>query len=263
MTMGTLTIHFEGICTQIKLTQPIGDVLHRVVLVHAEHGRELYGQDVPPHLAFLAMDEGATVLAADLGAFAGNPALIQQPDGSWQLFGVRLRVANAAATGVTYTPSSFDIPSLTTLAPNFGPLSPSVVFQTDAACHFDVSSGTFSAEAMAGGAFRTSLDITTTDASPVLLIETLSPDGTSPVSGSLTLSSGSTIVVSNTGGGLFDKMFDFYLHYLTAQTLPINAGLPKEALMATAGFGGQEVGRRPVHTQDEALGPGCSNSNFP
>lgn len=243
--MPTLTIQFQGICTQIKLPRAVGTTLHRVVMVHAEDGRDLYGHAIPPHRTFL-MVNAADILGADIGRLQ---SLRHMEDGNWQLLGTRLAVQNTAPLGVTYEPSTYDVPSLTLLAPEFGPLSQTVVYGTDAAGHFDVSGGTFTAQTMAGGAFYTTLVVETAgDGNVVLELQDLVGGET----GSVTLKSGSVIQVTNTGGRLTDTPWDFLLHYLTAQTLPPDPGVPAAMIEPAVSA-----------TMWEPLGPGCSNSNYP
>jgi len=240
-----LTIQFQGICTQIKLPQAVGTTLHRVVMVHAEDGKDLYGHLIPPHRTFL-MINGIDIRGEDTGRLQ---SLRHTEDGNWQLLGTRLAVQNAASRGVTYDAPTYDVPSLTLLAPDFGPLSQEVVYGTDAAGHFDVSSGTFTAETMAGGAFYTTLEVETGgDGNVVLELQDLVGGET----GSLTLKSGSTIQVTNTGGRYTDTQWDFLLHYLTAQTLPPDPGVPPAMIEPAASA-----------KMWEPLGPGCSNSNYP
>ena len=236
--MGVINIRFEGICTQIKLGQP--GRFHRAVLVHAETGKFVEGADIPPHYAFLEVD---SFIIQDLQGLQSLPCLEQQHDGNWQLNGARIRVANAVNAGITYQPSSYDIPSLTKLTPDFGALSKDVVLGTNAACHFDINSGTFSGVKAPRGSWNTLVEITTTDDFAVLAIEDMAGNG----AGTLTLTSGSTITVSNTGGKeTGDADYDFLLHYLTAQILPFDAKIPPE-----------------LPEGGEGLGPGCSNSNYP
>lgn len=246
--MSTINIRFEGICTQIKLAQAIGRTLHRVVMVHGEGGLVLEGRPIPPHRTFLTIDD-TTLRCADV---AGVSCLREQTDGNWQLCGARLTVKDAAGSAVTYDASTYEVPSLTRLTPDFGSLSQKVVFDADAASHFDVSSGTFTAGQMAGGAWYTTLTVTTVgDGDVVLDIEDLAAGK----SGSLTFASESTIVVKNTGGKTGDSASDFLLHYLTASVFPKDAAVPPVPLLPNDG--------ECSNVGDEMLGPGCSNSNFP
>lgn len=246
--MGTIDIRFEGICTQIKLPQAVGSTLHRVVMVHAEEGCDLEGKQIPPHRTFLCIDD-TTLVDANVG---GVSSLMQQTDGSWQLYGARLTVNNAAGNSVTYDASTYDVPSLTTLTPDFGALSPEVVFGTNAASHFDISSGTFTAAQMAGGAFYTTVTVTTSSEPVVVGVQDLIGGN----SGTLTFLSGSTIVVKNTGNKIEgDTAFDFLLHYLTASRFPPDAKVPPPTEPLP--------GASHINFSDEVLGPGCSNSTFP
>lgn len=251
--MGSVTIHFEGICTQVKLPVNIGSTLHRVVLVHAESGATINNNRIPPHDAFLEVDQ------LDLlePPFGGVSSLVQQGDGNWQVRGTRISVANAVAGGVTYDPSSFNVPSLTTLTPDFGPLSSSVVFGSAAACHFDVSSGTFTASQTPGLAFFTTLVVQTKDDYVVLDVE----DMTGPGTGQIRLRSGATIVMTNIGVKTGESDEDFLLHYLTAEHLPADAKVPD--ITGLVPGSSAPLPASDVVQSFEALGPGCSNSNFP
>ncbi len=269
--MGSVTIHFEGICTQVKLPVNIGSTLHRVVLVHAANGAFINGNQIPAHDAFLEVDQ-LDLLEPPV---SGVSSLVPQPDGSWQMLGTRISVANAVAGGVTYYPSSFNVPSLTTLTPDFGPLSSSVVFGSAAACHFDVSSGTFTASQTPGLAFFTTLVVQTTGDFAALDVEDMIGRGT----GQIRLRSGATVVVMNIGVKTGESDQDFLLHYLTAEHLPADAKVPispelapgSSAPVPASGVGPGRTRTRadlrsPAVGHDgdvEALGPGCSNSNFP
>lgn len=238
--MGTITIHFVGICTQIKLPEPIGPVVHRTVMVHGEIGMFLEEHWIPPHRTFL-MVEPTNLLAADVSTLQ---TVVPQPDGNWQLIGTHLEVKHAVSGDVHYDENMKNIPSLTKLTPDFGPLSEQVVFGSDAAAHFDVTSGRFEAARLAGGSWYASLHVHTTSEHVELALRDLN---NTIATGTLTFRSGSTIVVSNTGGSLFDKEWDFLLHYKTAQYMPPHPHYPGESPLIA----------------DEVLGPGCSNSNFP
>lgn len=250
--MGSVTIHFEGICTQVKLPVNIGSTLHRVVLVHAESGATINNKSIPAHDAFLELDQ-LDLLDPPL---VGVSSLVPQPDGSWQALGARISVANAVAGGVTYDPSSFNVPSLTTLTPDFGPLSSSVVFGSAAACHFDVSSGTFTASQTPGLAFFTTLVVQTTGDFVALDVEDMLGPGT----GQIRLRSGATVVLTNIGVKIGDSDDDFLLHYLTAEHLPADAQVPSIPEPAPGSSAPVPTSRK---ADVEALGPGCSNSNFP
>jgi hypothetical protein len=238
--MGTITIQFVGICTQIKLPEAVGTTLHRAVMVHAEVGAVMEGMWIPPHRTFLMINP-TTLRAANLGALQ---SVALQQDGNWQLLGTRLTVQDYTGDGVTYEQSMEELPSLTTLTPDFGPLSQTVVYGPDAAGHFDVASGTFSGGHLGGSSLYAALVVNTSTDDVVLALQDLAmPENT----GTLTFLSGSTIVIANTGGSLLDKPWDFLLHYLTAETMPPDARYPGESARGAM----------------EVLGPGCSNSNFP
>lgn len=247
---GSLTIHFEGICTHILQgpTVPL-PVARRIVLVHAEERKHIHGHSIPPHRAFLKVD------ALDLQSMkpsVKSSYLDLQPDNSWQIKGARIRVHNPLLQVGDPKPAQPipSMPSLMGLTPGLGPLSQDVVFKSDAACHFDVNEGVFSGIRTDGGSFDSILTVAT-NGCPVLIIEDITkPPGTSP-SILLTLNSGATITISNVGmltepDG--DTPYDFLLHYLVLQCIPADPGVPPEKFM---------------RTDFDGLGPGCSNSNYP
>ena len=252
--MGTITIHFEGICTQIKLPEPVGTTRHRTVMVHAEETTIIDGFEIPPHWTFLIIDP-ADLLAANIGNLQ---SLAQQPDGNWQLLGTRMSIHDSAGE-LVYDPSTDHVPKLTKLTPDFGELSSTVVYGTDAAGHFDVAHGTFKAAKMVGGAWYTSLDVETLSTAVVLDLEDLIGGNT----GSLTFKPDSKIMVTNTGGQIIgDKPWDFLLHYLCAEVMPPNPRYPGEPPTRAAQAREKKTPAGKVNNW-EPLGPGCSNSNYP
>lgn len=256
--MGNVTIEFRGICTQIQLPIPLVDgVLHRTVLVRWDHEGELMpyppyaGKPVPPHHASLTVIGG--IETADVAELEAIGALRRIHPGQWRMDGVRLTVESAVGQ-VTYEPSYFEIPSLRQLAPLFGELSRDVVYGPDAWCHFDVSNGTFRGVQFdaVNGSWYTFLDVTTSDAPPVLRIELLRDPA---IRGHIRLMFGAVISIDNTATPGEDKAHDFLLHYLTAQNPPTDATIPPDAEAMVTG--------PPVILEFFEIGPGCSNSNFP
>jgi hypothetical protein len=245
---GNLTIHFEGICTHILQgpTVPSLPVPRRIVLVHAEEGKCIHGHSIPPHRAFLKVDS----LNIRTMNPSSTPFLVPQPDGNWQIKGARIRVNNPLSRSGDPNPDQpiQSMPSLKQLTPTLCGLSQEVVFGSDAACHFDVTAGTFSGRETGGGSFDAILKVTTKDSNPCLIIEDITaPPRTEPVR--LTLNSGTTVTIANIGTlGAGDTPQDFLLHYLVLQCIPAHPGIPPEKF-TRADFDG--------------LGPGCSNSNYP
>jgi hypothetical protein len=222
--MGEITIHFDGICTQISQLPPDFGIAaaHRVVLVHGEHGHLVAGKQIPPHVATLDVGDGVTPVS--------------------HLEGAHLRIANAVPGRICYDASYLNVPGLRTHNSDLAPLKRDVVAGTDAAAHFDVTSGTFASEPIHHGAWRSMLTVQTTD-EPTLVI---TPFAGGPQQ-TLHLRSGSTIIVANTGNKLVpESEFDFYLHYLVTEKVPTHPYFPP-----------------PDGGRNDLLGPGCSNSNYP
>lgn len=192
------------------------------MLVHGEHGRVVAGKQIPAHVATLDVGDGVT------------PASTLQ--------GAHLQIANAVPGRICYDASYLNVPGLRTHNADLAPLKRDVVAGTDAAAHFDVTSGTFASEPIHHGAWRSMLTVQTTG-EPVLAI---TPFDGSPQQ-TLQLRSGSTIIVANTGDkSLRESEFDFYLHYLVTEKVPPRPYYPP-----------------PNETGNDLLGPGCSNSNYP
>lgn len=262
--MGNLTIEFRGICTQIKLPDAIDGVLHRTVLVRWDQEQLLmpYAKVIPPHISSLTIRGG--IEEQHVTDLETASALISTEPGSWQLAGVRLSVDGSVGDSVTYTQSSFSVPSLTTLAPNFGELSRTRVFGSDANCHFDIRSGSFRGIRFEPviGSWYTFVDVPTEEDNPRVLIQQL---GETSVQGWIRLMPGAVVSIDNTAPPGQDKSWDFYLHYLTAQIPPTDATLPPEVTQEVEvideGRKGSEID---VHAMSAfEIGPGCSNSNYP
>jgi hypothetical protein len=236
-----INIRFEGICTQVRLKTAIGKVYHRAVLVHGEHKHKIKKHKVPPHHAFLQIDQLDIKDVSEEIRGETLRCLITQPDGNWQLTHARLFVENAVDGKPEYD-SSADFYSLKELTPDFGELSQPVVYGNDAACHFDVGSGFFEGEQTPRGSRFTRLRIETAGA-PILRIEDMKSGG----SGTIELQEDATIVVKNTGGKRGESKHDFLLHYLTAATMPSDPKVPEDN----------------SPPGNEGLGPGCSNSMYP
>lgn len=240
--MASVTIRFEGICTQVRLPQPDRHVYHRAVLVHGQH--KVHKHKIPPHEAFLQIDQLDIEEVSQNIRDEGLHCLITQTDGNWRMNGARVFVENARAGVPEYHPSS-NFYSLKKLTPDFGELSRKVVYGKHAACHFEVGSGVFDGEKTPRGSWFTRLRIETDGDAPILRIEDMNGGG----SGTIRLKPDAMVVVKNTGGKRGDTKHDFLLHYLTADTMPADPQVPPD-----------DDNTRPGN---EGLGPGCSNSNYP
>ncbi|HUR83146.1 MAG TPA: hypothetical protein VM733_20485 [Thermoanaerobaculia bacterium] len=234
--MGTLTVYFVGICTHLREFTS-RETEHRVVLVNAREGREINKTRIVAHTPSLIYpDAGGKEQRVDLN-------------------GVHITV-NAASPKVDYDRSFFRcIPRLTAYAPKLTTLATAVANGKDAdlvSAYFDAA-GRFIARADSHGASVAILNVVTHDP-PTLTLANF--DGTSrPIE----LADGDEIQIENVGPGVAvnggDRTEDFLLHYLVAQGIPTDAGVPAgraECMLI-------EKLPFPTNTVDV----GCSNSNYP
>jgi hypothetical protein len=249
--MGIVNVYFQGICTHMQWPEAAerGEVpgfRHRVVLVNGRKPREINQKPIGPHVAMLS------IAARDLAGGAGTAALDHPLDGR------RVTIVNATGPALTYDPSyECCIPHLSALANQ--PVSPSVpvVVGADAqhaSCYFDVEHGLMRAGTIPGQAVATQL-IAPTDGDPRLRIEYFRSHEWLE----LTLRDGAQVVVSNAGiDEASDDQYDFLLHYLTAEQLPANPGVPTSTTHCRS-----TIDLPPNVGPKQNIGPGCSNSNFP
>lgn len=225
--MGTLTVRFKGICTHFTENVPVS---HRVVLVNARNGADIFGVHIPPHIPLLSI--------------GGS-----QPLGPVMLAGLWIQVANPSGP---LDPTPPEVPNLTLLMQPVQTLSvPSPEYVTGqdpelVACYFDVDAGSFEIFGT-GGTVDTMVKITTVG-EPVLTF-TPFPGATLPpqLSPVMPIPSDTIITLANEASMDEEKFPDahFLLHYLTARDRPTVPQVPQpdRAVPSVAG--------------------GCSNSNYP
>lgn len=260
--MTDFTVHFEGICTHVLLPRPTDDgVVHRTVLVNAQKPVELFGEQMVPHIGYLVVPTDSIIVPNDLDLL-GDTFVRQADTGEcsvWRLSGVRIRILNEAADAVV-PQGATGAPSLTRLADQDFGLNEDVVYGSDAACHFDITRGTFHTTTDGLGAWRVALSVPVADEH--VMVEITRLDDPTGVSGTLELSAPSSIGVSNVCDGS-DKPYDFYLHYLIADPLPAKPGMPSDVTPVTTDATATRPAGSSGPTFSFELGPGCSNSNYP
>jgi hypothetical protein len=176
----------------------------------------------------------------------------------WDLRGARVEIANALGKELRYE-DSYDccIPHLSQLTPDLPPPSKEVVLAGDpdkASCYFDVGAGVFTAGYVAQGAATAVLTVTTIDL-PIVRVHKFG--GTD--SDDFRLRDGAEIALVNAGAEIDDDdANDFLLHYETAQSIPVNAGIPTSVAPCC-----RKLGDSYIINPKLSVGPGCSNSDFP
>jgi len=249
--MATIKIYFIGICTHIRVSEALTPGLqHRVVLVNGREPRRINGSLIEPHVPILR------VRPSDL-MVNGQPAKTELPCIlEWDLRGTRVDVVNAIG-GLQYD-ATYDccIPHLLKLTPDLPPPSKEVILGADptkAACYFDVSSGVFGAGYVAQGAATAVLTVTTTDEVPILRIRRFHEE----TEQEFHLADGAEIALCNVGLENVEDDNDFLLHYETAESIPPNAGVPSEVAPCCRKLTSHII------PGGLAVGPQCSNSDFP
>lgn len=248
--MATIKIYFIGICTHIRTeAAQVPGMKHRVVLVNGRAPRRINGSLIEPHIPTLRIRPSDLVVN-------GQPAQSDLPCTlDWDLRGTRVDIANAI--GDLQYDAKYDccIPHLSKLTPDLPPPSKEVILGADAAkasCYFDVTAGMFSAGYVAEGAATAVLTVTTDDM-PILRIRRFRESGEQQFQ----LADGSEIAIANVGINDTDDENDFLLHYETAESIPENAGVPSEVAPCCEKLASHIIPAR------IAVGPQCSNSDFP
>jgi hypothetical protein len=293
--MSKLTILFAGICTHFRFGVVAG-VPHRVVLPSAAMVmtgqlsiRNTVDPNPGPPLQYYLLPHYPQITVEGLHHEHLNvPALVNDGGAVIQngdiLSGVRMQVINAVETSVSY--ETDQTPKLTDYDPQYT-LSGDVVHQGRASCYFDFNGGTVRSIRATGGAFQTTIEVTTNGA-PQIVVTPLASSNLPTLSHVLTLPDHPTVAmtVSNlepesevpvdSEGGAFDFLFN----YLTAhggipQVIRKSApGMPVETLRsatpdayARALHKLAELARHPgekrkLRFHDEAT-PSCSDSQYP
>ena len=247
-----LKIDFAGVCTHVWWTDSIPPYTSRVVLVNASAGDHIRGRDIKPHVATLRVLKEDVVNGDALRGARNNDPVID-----YLLAGARVRVN---ATSPVHKDPSFRncIYSLRELTPALGMPSREAVddgVPDRTACIFDVTGGTLHGRVNPSGAAYASLETDTQGDPTVTIFNAVTHDSIEII-----LKPGAEITISNLGATeQDDDLYDFYLHYRLAATMPKDPGLPgpdpriclRPAPGATwpPNFG--------------SVGPGCSNSAYP
>jgi hypothetical protein len=223
--MGSLTVHFRGICVHFPHGHLQG-IPHRVVVPDAKAlrfgavetpGRHEVGYALPPHFpVLLAKDVDLTTQTGKHGPI-GIGGLIKK--------GIHLSVENSGA-GVSYGCGSFDadVPKITYFVGQV-PFSPEVVLNGAASCYFDVSGGVVDVDHKDSDPTKSIVGVRITietTGPPVLLVSQLS-DATAPapVPTRIELPAGDAeLIVGNVDSGRGEggaDGVDFLLNFLVLQ----------------------------------------------
>lgn len=252
--MGQLTTYFYGICAHVKDSTLTGSP-HRCVLPNGILARTINGQWIASHVASIHFDSSAVLNTSNITLPQSDSMGIIH----WQVAGAAFNLIHEIPVppdGLNYDPTYGScVPSLKALTPNLGPLSPDVVDGRDpslASVYFDVAAGTFRGGMSPQGAAIAILDSVTSDTDVVLNVSSFTWGN-----GTITLTSGSELYVTNNGAGeATDTPNDFLLQYTICATIPPDAGVP--------GIGGCAiVSPRWNGVFSADVGPGCSNTNYP
>jgi hypothetical protein len=235
--MPTVTVYFGGICTFFSPDAHAElDGFWRVVLVNAANGRVVAGRPIPPHHAEVQIGDNVLLPA----------------------HGQHMRLTSHGSACPAPEEFARSCPDLTTLLQEQGRLlsSPSrkVVFDGDpneAALYFDFDGGMLEAGTNDLGAVVSRLVLR----GDVVLDTLPFGGGGEPVR--MVFQEDTTILVSNDDTIEDTSEFDFYLHYLTAESVPSDPPIPAEPHRR----------RLPVlpHLPHwfGSIGAGCSNSTYP
>src|SRR5437773_3977695 len=156
--MMTITVQFTGICTHHA---KLGTPNHRVILVRADHGANLNGASIPPHIPKLR------IKPKDIVSIDGYQYGLQSmgEPGLWQLCGVRLSLEGTTGNAVKRDPKFQDlIPHLEMPSEPIPTISNEVTAKEQAACYFDIDRGRVSAFREKHGAITSFLKVSTTAA---------------------------------------------------------------------------------------------------
>ena len=252
--MGEITVFFVGICTHMQWPEKFGadpGFSHRVVLVNGSEPRLINDRPIPSHRATLSIAADDLVIGRT-PSNAGDDQILE-----WNLDGTTIDIANATGS-LTYD-ASYEccIPHLKVLTPDLPPPSAQVVTDAqplEASCYFDVTAGVMRAGLVAGGAAVSVLTVTTTDELPIVRVRGFEGEASQKIP----LRNGARIALSNVAAGHSDEDDDFLLHYRTAESIPKNAKVPREAARCCNALPQERIIDPKLN-----VGPGCSNSNFP
>jgi len=260
--MGSLNVTFDGICTHFpaELIRELGiamaeNAAWRVVLVQGVNGlrhmTDLEGEvGVSPHDAGMLL--GDTNIVATTGGLHG---MRQITPTSYLLRGVEISVANPV-TGPLQLSNMTIIPSLHKHAQPAGAqpvpllLSPPMVSGELAAAYFDISYGKLQCSYL-GDASKEVAHATyqvDTVGAPRLNVRTFYDDSLSTIE--FEDVQPASIIIQNVGEAA-DSYWDFLLHYRVCVDTPSSVIPP------------HPEHRRSSQGENDGLGSGCSNSQWP
>lgn len=231
-----IKIHFVGICTHVTERNES----HRVVLVRADNGAYLNKKKIAPHIPKLRIDPN------DITRIEGEGDGLEPTDvpGSWIIRGVAFELEGATDQSFARHSTFGDVPRLESPS-RPGPAS-QVVDGEQAACYFDLRSGTMRAEqAVPSRAWQAVVDVET-GPEPALKVTRFWDRKESR----FFLKPNASITLEHTGYQRGDSDFDFLLHYRLLEDVPADAKVPKEE-------------KAMMKKEPGDISIGCSNSQYP
>jgi hypothetical protein len=281
MSIGTITIHFWGICTFMRHDQVgVPDSLawgRRYVLVDASdhdvihNSFGLNGHGIQPHHAQLqiAVEDLVTITDTDTPGFttADPPIFIPQPPAqpniAWDLNNVLLSIANPLPPPLNEAHDPGGNPGFPNLSAGIDGVMPPAslpmtlnTVPTRAACFFDFFHGDLIAVQTLPGAIIGRLTVETIG-NPQIRVNSFAEGGGVI---NIELRSGSEVVVGNGPQTKEeDSDQDFRLHYLTASRFPDVVRLPERNDLLPH----VETYNPPRWDTNLMLTVGCSNSTYP
>jgi hypothetical protein len=232
-----IKVRFIGICTHLKT---MGSKTHRVVLVRADNGAFLNGAPIPPHIPKLRIDP-AHVTGIEGFPYGLDP---MGEAGLWQIRGVTFTLEGAIGARVDRDRSFERVPRLATDTGRPAP-SKEVMQLEQAACYFELGSGTIYAADAANGAINTEAIVETGDA-PALVVTCF----WNRMQSRIRLTPDAVINIEHTGHQRGDTDNDYLLHFRVLESVPADAKIPHGP-----------TGPRIAPPGDISIG--CSNSQYP
>ncbi|HET8774265.1 MAG TPA: hypothetical protein VFP80_10755 [Thermoanaerobaculia bacterium] len=233
--MGSLTVHFRGICTHFSHRVP--GIPHRVVLpdatplrfgfVDIPNARGGLPYVLPPHLAILRVRGERHQRNLKVPGAMENGIIFE---------GLRLQVVNATEDRVVYSPEYCEVVRLAHFVDGYQ-FSDEIVLGGRASCYFDVTAGCVMPDVARNTEIAGVMIKIKTHKKPVLLASPFFQDppiGSAqqtergPTSFTIKLPPGDDVklIVGNIGPGCCDggaDGFDFLLNYLT-----LKGGIPRQ-----------------------------------
>jgi hypothetical protein len=236
----SISVKFTGICTH--LLWGLGTVpSRRIVLVRADHGANILGKAIPPHIPKLRIN--SKHLNGDYKHIDGLKYLRK---GVWQLVGAGLQLKGVADERLT-PDTSYErtVPHLQSPANKIDAVDHEVVVHERAAAYFDIRGGKIKALKSKFDAVSTKLTVEISGI-PELEVTCFWNRKTT----SILLHPNATVNIEHTGTMLGDTAYDFLLHYLIFPGIPEDAVYPDETKKLARG-------------NSNDISAGCSNSQYP